>query len=248
MNLQENIQRIREMMGIVTENIDDVLDKINAGERLSQEDRDKMSSYTKHLSSGGNENDFKYHRVSELNIAEPNSQEHINESQILVHYDHESKANPHYMVKKIGMVLSKDNIDSVVGYSFRLFTLANGYFVKVKEYQIEKAMSVLKDKGFSLEMNPMFNLSNNYDARGNQEEKFKNFDENPDIIISSDSEVYQNLNLSDRQYNDRLKKLLKKFGINNFFITKDKITITDKSKIDDLIGYLNTHGYNVTRS
>ena len=38
MNLQENIQRIRSMMGIITENIDDVLDKMGRGERLSQEE------------------------------------------------------------------------------------------------------------------------------------------------------------------------------------------------------------------
>ena len=145
------------------------------------------------------------------------------------------------------LVLSKDNIDSVVGYFFRLFTLANGYFVKVKEYQIEKAMSVLKDKGFSLEMNPMFNLTNNYNTRGNQEEKFKNFSDNPDIIISNDSDIYQNLNLSDEQFNERLTKLIQKFGINNFFITKNKITISDKSKIDGLITYLNRNGYNTTR-
>ena len=248
MNLQENIQRIKSMMGLLTENIDDVLDKMGRGERLSQEDKNKMSSYNKHLSSGGDENDFKYHRVSELNIAEPNSEDHINESQILVHYDPESKVKPDYMVKKIGMILSKANIDAVVGYSFRLFTLANGYFIKVNEYQIEKAMSVLKDKGFSLEMNPMFNLTNNYNTRGNQEEKFKNFSDNPDIIISNDSDIYQKLNLSNEQFNERLTKLIQKFGINNFFITKNKITISDKSKIDDLISYLNDKGYNTTKS
>jgi hypothetical protein len=248
MNLQEEINRIKSIMGLVTENIDDVLDKINRGERLSQEDKNKMSAYNKHLSFGGNENDFNYHRVSELNIAEPNSQEHIDESQILVHYDPESKVKPDYMVKKIGMVLSNANIDAVVGYSFRLFTLANGYFVKVNEYQIEKAMSVLKDKGFSLEMNPMFNLNNNYDTRGNQEEKFKNFSDNPDIIISTNSDIYQKLNLSNEQFNARLTKLIQKFGINNFFITKNKITISDKSKIDELITYLNRNGYNTTRA
>ena len=248
MNLKENILRIKQMMGIINENIDDVLDKMSRGEELSQEDKNKMSSFQKHLSSGENENNFKYHRVSELNIAEPNSEDHVNESQILVHYDSNTNIKPEYMVKKIAMILSKSNIDCVVGYSFRLFTFANGYFVKVNEYQIEKAIYVLNKNGFSLEMNPMYDLSDNYDTKGNREEKLQNFSENSDIIILSDSEIYQNLNLTDTQFNDRLEKLLKKFGINNFFITKNKITISDKSKIDDVINYLNSKGYNTRRS
>jgi hypothetical protein len=248
MNLQENIQRIKQMMGIINENIDDVLDKMSRGEELSQEDKNKMSLFQKHLSSGKNENDFKYHRVSELNIAEPNSENHVNESQILVHYDSNTNIKPEYMVKKIALILNKSNIDCVVGYSFRLFTFANGYFVKVNEYQVENAIYVLNKNGFSTEMNPMYDLSNNYDTKSNREKKLQNFSENSDIIILSDSEIYQNLNLTDRQFNDRLEKLLKKFGINNFFITKNKITISDKSKIDDLISYLNNKGYNTIRS
>lgn len=60
MNLQENIQRIKQMMGLITENIDDVLDKMSRGEELSQEDRDKMEKYRKHIQTGGSEQDFNY--------------------------------------------------------------------------------------------------------------------------------------------------------------------------------------------
>ena len=42
MNLQENIRRIRQMMGLITENIDDILDKMNQGQELSQDEKDRM--------------------------------------------------------------------------------------------------------------------------------------------------------------------------------------------------------------
>ena len=58
MNLQENIQRIRSMMGLVTENIDDLLDKINRGEELSQDDKNRMDAYSGHLQSGGTESNY----------------------------------------------------------------------------------------------------------------------------------------------------------------------------------------------
>jgi len=60
MNLNENIQRIKSMMGLLTENIDDILDKMSRGETLSKEDKDKMELYSKHLESGGSEKDFSY--------------------------------------------------------------------------------------------------------------------------------------------------------------------------------------------
>ena len=60
MNLQENIQRIRQMMGLITENIDDLLDKMSRGEELSKDEKDKMELYSKHIKSGGNDQDFNY--------------------------------------------------------------------------------------------------------------------------------------------------------------------------------------------
>ena len=58
MNLQENIQRIKSMMGLVTENIDDLLDKLNRGEELSQDDKNRMDVYSGHLQSGGTESNY----------------------------------------------------------------------------------------------------------------------------------------------------------------------------------------------
>lgn len=60
MNLQENILRIRQMMGLITENIDDLLDKMSRGEELSKDEKDKMELYSKHIKSGGNDQDFNY--------------------------------------------------------------------------------------------------------------------------------------------------------------------------------------------
>ena len=60
MNLQENIFRIKQMMGLITENIDDILDKMNQGQEISQDEKDRMDAYSKHLESGGNESNFEY--------------------------------------------------------------------------------------------------------------------------------------------------------------------------------------------
>ena len=60
MNLQENILRIKQMMGLITENIDDILDKMNQGQELSQDERDRMNDYSQHLQSGGKESNFEY--------------------------------------------------------------------------------------------------------------------------------------------------------------------------------------------
>jgi len=226
-------------------NIDDVLDKMLQGEELSQEDKNKMSLYQKHLLSGENDNTFEYHRVSELNIADTNSEEHINKSQIVVQFEYDQKIDVKYMLKKIALTLKKSNIDSVVGFGFKMLAYI-GYFVEVNEYDIEKAMSVLKNIGFNVTMNPYYNTL--YFLNEVKDDiKFQKLSENPDIIILSNSEIYQKLNLTDAQSVTRLTKLLKNFGITSYFIMKNQLTITDKSKINDLINYLNSKGYNAIR-
>lgn len=60
MNLQEDIRRIRQIMGLITENIDDVLDKMSRGEELTKEEKDKLELYSKHIQSGGTDQDFNY--------------------------------------------------------------------------------------------------------------------------------------------------------------------------------------------
>lgn len=245
MKLQENIHRIKQMMGIINENIDDVLDKMSRGEELSQEDKNKISSFQKHLSSGKNENEFEYHRVSDLNIADDNSEEHINKSQIVVQFESDQKIDVKYMLQKIALTLKKSNIDSVVGFGFRMLAYV-GYFIEVNEYDIEKAISVLNNKGFNATMNPYYNTIKILN-QARDSNKYGKLRQNPDILILDNSEIYQKLNLTDAQANTRLTKLLKNFGITSYFIMKDQITIRDKSKIDDLINYLNNKGYNAVR-
>ena len=239
---QSNNPDIRFMAG---GNIDDVLDKMLQGEELSQEDKNKISLYQKHLFSGKNDNTFEYHRVSELNIADTNSEEHINKSQIVVQFESDQKIDVKYMLKKIALTLKKSNIDSVVGFGFKMLAYI-GYFVKVNEYDIEKAMSVLKNIGFNVTINPYYNTLY-FSNEIKDDIKFQKLSENPDIIILSNSEIYQKLNLTDAQSVTRLTKLLKNFGITSYFIMKNQITITDKSKINDLINYLNSKGYNAIR-
>ena len=41
-------------------NVDDILDKISSGKKLSLSDKRKLDFFQKHLNNGGNENDFEY--------------------------------------------------------------------------------------------------------------------------------------------------------------------------------------------
>jgi hypothetical protein len=51
---------IRIVERVIKENIDDILDKMNQGQELSQDDKDKMNAYSQHLQSGGKESNFEY--------------------------------------------------------------------------------------------------------------------------------------------------------------------------------------------
>jgi hypothetical protein len=44
----------------IVENVDDILDKISNGEKLNLSDKRKLNFFQKHLSQGGNENNFEY--------------------------------------------------------------------------------------------------------------------------------------------------------------------------------------------
>lgn len=44
----------------IVENVDDILDKISSGKKLSLSDKRKLDFFQKHLNNGGNENDFEY--------------------------------------------------------------------------------------------------------------------------------------------------------------------------------------------
>lgn len=60
MNLQEQILRMKSMMGIIKENIDDLLDKMNRGEELTPDEKNKMQEYSEHIKNGGTDNNFNY--------------------------------------------------------------------------------------------------------------------------------------------------------------------------------------------
>lgn len=54
------LKKFRIVERFIKENIDDILDKMNQGQELSQDDKDKMNSYSQHLQSGGKDSNFKY--------------------------------------------------------------------------------------------------------------------------------------------------------------------------------------------
>ena len=60
MNLQEQILRMKSMMGIIKENIDDLLDKMNRGEELTSDEKNKMQEYSEHIKNGGTDDNFNY--------------------------------------------------------------------------------------------------------------------------------------------------------------------------------------------
>ena len=256
MNLQENIQRIKEVMGLITENIDDILDKMNRGEELSYEDKKKMGEYTKHIQSGGKDSSFQFNRPSEVDIVEPNSFEHKIASQILLYHSKSNLIHPNYILKKIGLMLKRANIDCSVGMYIVPFPFsAIQFFVKVENSLVDKAMNVLKsDESLSVGENP------DYGSYGVAPhiKKGKNLSKMvPDIIISDDSEVYKKYNLTREQLGKRLSKLVRKFGLSNFTIINNNGILVgpsrhvfqkeDKSMVDELIDYLNSKGYKASR-
>lgn len=48
------------MMGIIKENIDDLLDKMNRGEELTSDEKNKMQEYSEHIKNGGTDDNFNY--------------------------------------------------------------------------------------------------------------------------------------------------------------------------------------------
>jgi hypothetical protein len=54
----------------IVENVDDILDKISNGEKLSSSDRRKLNFFQKHLSQGGNETNFKYSDQDDYGVDE----------------------------------------------------------------------------------------------------------------------------------------------------------------------------------
>lgn len=258
MKLQENIQRIKEVMGLITENIDDILDKMNRGEELSYEDRKKMGEYTKHIQSGGEDSSFQFNRPSEVDIVEPNSFEHKIASQILLYHSKSNLNNTNNILKKIGLMLKRANIDCSVGMYYVPFPFGViQYFVKVDNSLVDKAMNVLEsDESLSVSENPDYGqkevASQEFIEKGKTLSKVV-----PDIIISDDSEVYKKYNLTREQLGERLSKLVRKFGLSNFTIINNNGIIVspsrhafqeeDKSMVDELIDYLNSKGYKASR-
>lgn len=45
---------------LIKENVDDILDRISAGENLRPSDKRKLNAYSKHLDTGGRESNFEY--------------------------------------------------------------------------------------------------------------------------------------------------------------------------------------------
>ncbi len=244
-------------MGLITENIDDILDKMNRGEELSYEDRKKMREYTKHIQSGGKDSSFQFNRPSEVDIVEQNSFEHKIASQILV-YSKLKMNNFNYILKKIGLILKRNNIDCSVGMYIVPFPFgAIQFFVKVDNSLVDKAMNVLEsDESLSVSENPDYGqkegASQEFIEKGKTLSKVV-----PDIIISDDSEVYKKYNLTREQLGKRLLKLVQKFGLSNFTIINNNGIIVgpsrhafqeeDKSMVDELIDYLNSKGYKASR-
>lgn len=258
MKLQENIQRIKEVMGLITENIDDVLDKMNRGEELTHEDRKKMELYTKHVKSGGEDSSFQFNRPSEVDIVKPNSFEHKLESQILVYHSKSNLNNTNNILKKIGLMLKRANIDCSVGMYYVPFPFGMiQYFVKVDNSLVDKAMDVLKSSEY-LEVSENPDYGQKETLSQDFLEKAKSLSKvTPDIIISDDSDVYKKYNLTREQSMTRLSKLIRKFGISNFTLINNNGIIVapsrhafqkeDKSLVDELIDYLNSKGYKVSR-
>ena len=171
-------------------------------------------------------------------------------AQIILH-TYNNKINPDLIIKQIKDILEKNNIDAEIGYNF-LMHFGYYYFIKLDDgydFNIKKVIDLMNEDGkFKCEENPEYGFK---PKSPNVSPKVLNAVENPDIIVSLNSDNLKKLKLSVNQHITKLSKILNKNNIKNFVIIggenklKVKITSNDTS-INDVNSILKKSGYDTT--
>ncbi len=230
MNLQEQISRIKQVMNLNEDEdrLNQILDKINAKGMDSLNNREKTFLYS----------------LNKTNV----SQESENyDSKIVVVYN--KNYNPQMVKKIIERLFNNVGIKSEVNHIFMGLGIGIGYEIRLNNYFLyeDEIHDFLTKNGFKIIEGGLIN--NDTEIPQDVVKKVQKYTQNYDVLVSPN----HGHELTDSQEMSRIKKILNRNNITNYFMGGDdgsiKLTLTKSSQEekDKIYIILSNSGYDINR-
>lgn len=236
MNLQENINRIKQMMGLLTEDedrLDQILDKINASGIDSLTNKEKAVLYSsnnpKTPQETSTDDKFDYQIAVRNNRTE----------------------NYNLVEKLIKNLLNKNGIECEVDRDFLGFGMGFIWYVRLKEgydNTPQRAEEILNNNGFTvLESGPCSSGSCRVKTPSHIEDKLNDYKKQDGILLVP---THGN-KLNPSQEIKRILKIVKKNGIKNHMINAKHglynllLPNSSEEEKNNIVSILNQKGYYV---
>jgi len=230
MNLQEQISRIKQVMNLNEDEdrLNQILDKINAKGMDSLNNREKTFLYS----------------LNKTNV----SQETENyDSKIVVVYN--KNYNPQMVKKIIERLFNNVGIKSEVNHIFMGLGIGIGYEIRLNNYFLyeDEIHDFLTKNGFKIIEGGLIN--NDTEIPQDVVKKVQKYTQNYDVLVSPN----HGHELTDSQEMSRIKKILNRNNITNYFMGGDdgsiKLTLTKSSQEekDKIYIILSNSGYDINR-
>ena len=230
MNLQEQISRIKQVMNLNEDEdrLNQILDKINAKGMDSLNNREKTFLYS----------------LNKTNV----SQESENyDSKIVVVYN--KNYNPQMVKKIIERLFNNVGIKSEVNHIFMGLGIGIGYEIRLNNYFLyeDEIHDFLTKNGFKIIEGGLIN--NDTEIPQDVVKKVQKYTQNYDVLVSPN----HGHELTDSQEMGRIRKILNRNNITNYFMGGDdgsiKLTLTKSSQEekDKIYIILSNSGYDINR-
>jgi len=230
MNLQEQISRIKQVMNLNEDEdrLNQILDKINAKGMDSLNNREKTFLYS----------------LNKTNV----SQETENyDSKIVVVYN--KNYNPQMVKKIIERLFNNVGIKSEVNHIFMGLGIGIGYEIRLNNYFLyeDEIHDFLTKNGFKIIEGGLIN--NDTEIPQDVVKKVQKYTQNYDVLVSPN----HGHELTDSQEMGRIRKILNRNNITNYFMGGDdgsiKLTLTKSSQEekDKIYIILSNSGYDINR-
>ena len=230
MNLQEQISRIKQVMNLNEDEdrLNQILDKINTKGMDSLNNREKTFLYS----------------LNKTNV----SQETENyDSKIVVVYN--KNYNPQMVKKIIERLFNNVGIKSEVNHIFMGLGIGIGYEIRLNNYFLyeDEIHDFLTKNGFKIIEGGLIN--NDTEIPQDVVKKVQKYTQNYDVLVSPN----HGHELTDSQEMSRIKKILNRNNITNYFMGGDdgsiKLTLTKSSQEekDKIYIILSNSGYDINR-
>ena len=230
MNLQEQISRIKQVMNLNEDEdrLNQILDKINAKGMDSLNNREKTFLYS----------------LNKTNV----SQESENyDSKIVVVYN--KNYNPQMVKKIIERLFNNVGIKSEVNDIFMGLGIGIGYEIRLNNYFLyeDEIHDFLTKNGFKIIEGGLIN--NDTEIPQDVVKKVQKYTQNYDVLVSPN----HGHELTDSQEMGRIRKILNRNNITNYFMGGDdgsiKLTLTKSSQEekDKIYIILSNSGYDINR-